>query len=74
MKDVETMLLEEGLEVLYKKLGVVKATQFVHLLSLGSGDSVKEIEAKTEKMNKAQALSFLSKIRKRNAKILGKTV
>ena len=69
MKDMSTMLLEEGLDVLIKEMGIIKAIKFIQLLSLGKGNSVGEIEGKTEKMGKQEALAFIKKVRVKNARI-----
>lgn len=69
MKSIQSMLLEEGLDALIKEMGIIKAIKFIQLLSLGKGDSVQEIEGRTEKMGKEEALSFIKKIGMKNAKI-----
>ncbi len=69
MKDISTLLLEEGLDILFREMGIVKALKFIRLISAGKGDTVKEIETKTEKLTKEDALEFINKIKKQNAKI-----
>lgn len=72
MKNTGTLLLEEGLNVLFDKLGIIKTVKFVQLLSSGYGDSVKEIEIRTEKMTRDQALDFIDRIKKKNQPLWGK--
>lgn len=69
MKDISTMVLEEGLDVLFREMGIVKTIKFIQLISLGKGDAVQEIETETEKMSKEEALAFINKIRQKNIKI-----
>ncbi|MCK4233559.1 hypothetical protein KAU34_01895 [candidate division WOR-3 bacterium] len=69
MKGIKSILLEEGLDALIKEMGIIKAIKFIQLLSLGKGDSVREIEGKTERMGKEEALSLIKKIGMKNAKI-----
>ena len=69
MKSIQTTLLEEGLDALIKEMGIINAIKFIQLLSLGKGDSVREIEDKTEKMNRKEALAFIKKLRMKNAKV-----
>ena len=69
MKGIKSILLEEGLDALIKEMGIIKAIKFIQLLSLGKGNSVREIEGKTERMGKEEALSLIKKIGMKNAKI-----
>jgi len=57
-------VIKEGVESLCSKLGVVKTVKFLQLVGVSRGDTVKEIEEKTEKMSKEEALQFIERIKK----------
>ena len=57
-------VIKEGVESLCSKLGVVKTVKFLQLIGVSRGDTVKEIEEKTEKMSKEEALQFIERIKK----------
>jgi len=69
MKEISMMLLEKGLDILFREMGIVKTLKFIQLISLGKGDAMQEIETKTEKMSREEALTFINKIRQQNVKI-----
>jgi len=56
-------IVREGIEVLYKQLGTLKTLKFLQLLGATRGDSVKEIEGKTEKMSSVEVLNLVSRVR-----------
>ncbi|MEK6869094.1 MAG: hypothetical protein AABX74_02610 [Nanoarchaeota archaeon] len=62
----KTSALEKGIKVLFEKLGPVKTIEFFQALGLNKGDSLKEIESKTEKISKEEVSNALKKLR--NAK------
>ena len=57
-------LLRKGIKVLYKELGPSKLLSFFQALGLNKGDSLKEIENKTKKLNKEEVLKLLKKGKK----------
>jgi hypothetical protein len=57
-------VIKEGVESLCSKLGVVKTVKFLQLVGVSRGDTVKEIEEKTEKMSKEEALQFIESVKK----------
>ncbi|MDI6916899.1 MAG: hypothetical protein QMC80_03790 [Thermoplasmatales archaeon] len=57
-------VIKEGVESLCSKLGVVKTVKFLQLIGVSRGDTVKEIEEKTGKMSKEEALQFIEKVKK----------
>ena len=61
---LETSMIEEGVEAVFKKLGPSKAIKFFQSMGLSKGDSVKEIESVTETMTKEQVIEMLRKTRK----------
>ena len=60
-KKPKTSVIEEGMKVLFKELGTIKAIKFLQSLGINKGDSVKEIESITEKLSREEALSLLKK-------------
>ena len=52
-------IFEEGIEALYEKLGAIKAIKFFQLVGVTRGDTLKEIEEKTEKMSKEEVLKLI---------------
>ena len=52
-------IFEEGIETLYEKLGPIKAIKFFQLVGVTRGDTLKEIEGKTEKMSKEEVLKLI---------------
>lgn len=58
---LETSTIEEGVGVIFKKLGPSKAIKFFQSMGLGKGDSVKEIESITEKMSKEQVIEMIKR-------------
>ena len=60
-------ILKEGIETLYSQLGTLKTLKFLQLIGATKGDSVKEIEQKTEKMSREEILTLVSTIRKGNS-------
>lgn len=57
-------LLRKGIKVLYKELGPVETIEFFQRLGINRGNSVKEIEAITEKMSKEEDMEGIKKSRK----------
>ncbi|OGC08701.1 hypothetical protein A2230_05785 [candidate division WOR-1 bacterium RIFOXYA2_FULL_36_21] len=62
-------VVEEGLNILYKNLGAVKATKFLQILTIPKSDSVKDIEGITEGMNKETVLSLIAKTKENNKEL-----
>jgi len=54
-------IFEEGIEALYEKLGAIKTIKFFQLAGVTRGDTLKEIEEKTEKMSKEEVLKLIQK-------------
>ena len=54
-------MIEQGVEAVFKKLGPSKAIKFFQSMGLSKGDSVKEIESITEKMNKEQVIEMIKR-------------
>ena len=52
-------IFEEGIEALYEKLGAIKTIKFFQLAGVTRGDTLKEIEEKTEKMSKEEVLKLI---------------
>ena len=61
---METTLIEEGVEAVFKKLGPVKAIKFFQSMGINKGDSVKEIESITEKMTREEVIELMEKTKK----------
>lgn len=61
---METTLIEEGIEAVFKKLGTVKAIKFFQSMGINKGDSVKEIESITEKMTREEVIELMKKASK----------
>ena len=57
-------IIDEGIEILNKKLGTVKTTKFFQLIGIGHGDSVKELREKTEKLSRKQITLLNNKTQK----------
>jgi hypothetical protein len=68
-KDLAEDIIEEGIGVLFNNLGPIKATKFLQVLGVLKGDSVKEIEEKTEGLSKEKALELISKAKEQNPKL-----
>lgn len=66
-------ILREGIELLFERLGAVKATKFLQLVSVSKGDTVQEIETQTEKMTKDEVLKMIQEEKKSNPKLWEKT-
>lgn len=60
-------ILKEGIAVLYKQLGALKTLKFLQLLGTAKGDSVKEIEAQTEKMTPDEVLNLITNSKKKRS-------
>ena len=63
---METTLIEEGVEAVFKKLGTAKAIKFFQSMGINKGDSVKEIENITEKMTREEVIELMKKADKRH--------
>lgn len=57
-------IIKEGVDTLYSNLGTIKTIKFLQMLSLGKGDSVKEIEQKTEQMSKEDVIQLIAQAKK----------
>jgi hypothetical protein len=57
--DLAEDIFEEGLDVLYEKLGAIKTIKFFQLVGVTRGDTLKEIEEKTERMSKEEVLKLI---------------
>lgn len=66
-------ILQEGIEALFERLGAVKATKFLQMVSVSKGDTVREIETQTEKMTKDEVLKMIQEAKKSNPKLWEKT-
>ena len=60
-------LVEKGIEALFKELGPVETLEFFQKLGINRGDSVKEIEAITERMSKEEIMEGIKKKRRQVA-------
>ena len=60
-------LVEKGIETLFKELGPVETLEFFQKLGINRGDSVKEIEAITERMSKEEIMEGIKKKRRQVA-------
>ncbi|MFV9677536.1 MAG: hypothetical protein ACNYVW_07790 [Methanosarcinales archaeon] len=56
-------IFEDGIEALHEKLGTIKTIKFFQLAGVTRGDSLKEIEEKTERMSKEEALKLIRKVK-----------
>ena len=56
-------IIKEGVDTLYSNLGTIKAAKFLQLISISGGNSVKEIEEKTEQMSKDDVMRLIAKAR-----------
>jgi len=65
--DLHHPLVEKGIGMLFKELGPVETIEFFQKLGINKGDSVKEIEAITEKMSKEDVMKGIKKARKSNS-------
>ena len=57
-------IVDEGVHLLYKELGPVKTIKFFQLIGAYRDDTLKEIEEKTSKMSKKEALDLINKVRR----------
>lgn len=57
-------ILEEGIDILYETLGPIKAVKFFQIIGKPKGDSIAELEQKTESMSKEEVLGLVEKTRK----------
>ena len=56
-------VLKEGISVIFKELGPIKAIEFFQKLGLNRGDSVKELRAIRERRSKKDILDRIRKMR-----------
>ncbi|MBI1935883.1 hypothetical protein HYS31_05570 [Candidatus Woesearchaeota archaeon] len=56
---MESSMIEEGVEAVFKKLGPGRAIKFFQSMVIERGDSVNEIESMTERMTKEQVIKML---------------
>ncbi len=56
-------IFEDGIEALHVKLGTIKTIKLFQLAGVTRGDSLKEIEEKTERMSKEEALKLIRKVK-----------
>ena len=61
---LESSMIEEGVEAVFRKLGAVRAIKFFQSMGINKGDSLKEIESKTEKMSREQVINMIKKEKK----------
>tara|TARA_B100000315_G_C14502765_1_gene553119 strand:+ start:548 stop:742 length:195 start_codon:yes stop_codon:yes gene_type:complete len=54
-------ILARGIETIYKEFGPEDALKFFRMIGISKGDSVKEIESKTEKMSREEVLALIRK-------------
>lgn len=52
-------LVEEGIKALYKEFGPAKTIRFFQSIGISKGDTLREIEEKTKRMSKKEALEFV---------------
>lgn len=62
-------ILEEGVETLYENLGPIKTIKFFQMIGLNKGNSVAELEQKTEKMSRKEVIGLIEKTRKEKEEI-----
>lgn len=60
-------IIKEGIETLYSKLGTLKTLKFLQLIGATEGDSVKEIEQKTEKLSREEIFSLIFNVKRDNS-------
>lgn len=56
-------ILNDGVRVLYKELGPIKTVKFFQLIGVSRGNTLKEIEEKTSKMSRKEALDLINKVK-----------
>ena len=61
---MESTLIEEGVEAVFKKLGTVKAIKFFQSMGINKGDSVKELKNVTSKLSREEVIKLMKKARK----------
>ena len=66
-------IFEEGIEALYEKLGAIKTIKFFQLAGVTRGDTLKEIEEKTEKMSKEAVLKLIQETKSERRDLWEKT-
>lgn len=66
-KTLAEEIVKDGIETLYSKLGTLKTLKFLQLIGANKGDSVKEIEQKTEKLSRKEIFGLISNVRKDNS-------
>jgi hypothetical protein len=57
-------LVKEGVHAVYDELGPEKTIKFFQIVGIPRGDTLKEIEAITQKLSRKEALSLVKKARK----------
>ena len=62
-------ILKEGIETLYSKLGTLKTLKFLQLIGASKGDSVEEIETKTEQMSDKESRILINNAKKNNSSL-----
>ena len=60
-QEIKENIIEEGIHVLYRKMGASKAIKFFQLVGINKGDTLKEIEAITQKLSREQSLRLVRK-------------
>ncbi len=64
VKKLPENIIDEGFGVLKEHLGIAKTAIFLEMIGKGQGDSLEEIESKTEEFSKEDALKFIEKCKR----------
>jgi len=59
--EMKESLVEEGIRTIYKELGPAKTVRFFQVIGVSRGDTLKEIEEKTAKLSKEEALDLIKR-------------
>lgn len=62
-QEMKENIIEEGVSVLYREMGPSKAIKFFQLVGINRGDTLKEIEAITQRLSREQSLRLVRKER-----------
>lgn len=72
VKKLQENIIEEGFSILKEHLGITKTAIFLEMIGRGQGDSIEEIESKTKKLSKQEAIKFIEKCKKERAALWSK--